>query len=126
MGDEGFKYVEEVDDWLSLEDRIDQGYIEWQYPKSAALVMEYEDEWSQKELSPPPDTAPTKFWLSVLYYGNLASSSYKKVMGHVTNFSHLSVHAWIELEEMAGEYPKEWLFWMFEELGYPELGALTK
>lgn len=73
---------------------------------------------TEEEIS-PPQNAPTEFWLSVLYYQKMFNSGPKYSMGGVVDFSHLSVHAELELEEMVKkDYPDEWFFWMFDEIGW--------
>lgn len=66
----------------------------------------------------PPKHAPTEFWLSVLYYQKMFNSGLKYHMDGIEDFSHLSIHSLMELDEMVGKYPEAWLFWMFEEIGW--------
>jgi hypothetical protein len=96
-------------------------------PKTKKLVKKYlklnypnKTNIKQHENFDPPVNAPTEFWLSVLYYQKLFNSGYKVSMGNVSDFSHLSIHAEMELDEMVklNKYPNEWFFWMFDEIGW--------
>jgi hypothetical protein len=78
-------------------------------------IQQYEQAGALK--SEPPQEAPTAFWLDVLYYQKIFNTEYKKVMGYVTNMSHLSIHAEEHLEEMVLKWDEEALYWMFDEIG---------